>query len=938
MKYLYIKGLLNIICLFGTLFSATAQTVLNGRVLDNFSKEPLIGASILVKGTTSGTVTDVDGQFELDIDQSFPITLIFSYTGYASEELEIVSADAPIVMEMQESAVVTEVVEVRGQRVSDKQKAAPLTVESLDILAIKETPSDNFYDGLGALKGVDLTAASLGFKVINTRGFNSTSPVRTLQLIDGVDNQSPGLNFSLGNFLGSPELDVLKVDLIQGASSSFYGPNAFNGVISMETKNPFLHRGLAVMVKGGERNLFETALRYAESFQNKAGNPFLAFKINAAYLRADDWEAQNFNPVDESRVEADNPGRFDAVNIYGDEYSSLFDFSNPINLQNRFAGLGIFYRKGYQEPDLVDYGTRNLKANTALHWKLNPSKGLEATEAIGAFNYSQGTTVYQGDNRFSLRNIQFYQARLEIRKPGTFFVRAYTTWEDAGDSYDPYFTALQLLERSKDNPDYQNDYSRYWQSNIYPQMIESGYPEGKVVIDPNTGIPTFDFDPDAAQQWLEDNNSQLLDWHTEAADATDQSGFNTGGADFFEPGTARFDSVFREITTALSNETEGGTRFFDRSQLYHVQGEYTFTQTWFDNITVGGNGRWYLPDSRGTVFSDEFEEIRNSEFGMYAGASKTLFGDKLTLSATIRVDKNQNFNWVSTPAASVVWKPAANNYLRFSFSSAVRNPTLSDQYLFLDVGPAILSGNLNGADSLVTLDELDSLFSLNNRELEYFSIDPVQPEKVKTFELGYRTTLFNSLYVDMGYYFNIYDEFLGFILGVETEFSGFALPSNVQVFRFAANAEERVRTQGFNIGLNYYFSQYYSLNGNYSWNKLITEPDDPIVPAFNTPEHKFNVGISGRDIPIRSPRVTLGFNVNYKWIEGFLFEGSPQFTGFIPTYDLLDAQVNVRVQSINTTFKIGASNLLDNRTFQTFGGPEIGRLAYVSITYDWRKN
>src|SRR3954471_12671236 len=114
-----------------------------------------------------------------------------------------------------------------------------------------------------------MTTASLGFTVINTRGFNSTSPVRSLQIIDGVDNQSPGLNFSLGNFLGSSELDVLKVDMIAGASSAYYGPNAFNGVISMVTRSPFIRPGLEVSLKVGERNLKETAVRWAQAFKNK---------------------------------------------------------------------------------------------------------------------------------------------------------------------------------------------------------------------------------------------------------------------------------------------------------------------------------------------------------------------------------------------------------------------------------------------------------------------------------------------------------------------------------------------------------------------------------------------------------------------------------------------------------------------------------------------
>ena len=90
---------------------------------------------------------------------------------------------------------------IKGQRIDDKQKAAPLTVENLDAIAIKETPAISFYNALGNLKAVDLTTASLGFTVINMRGFNSTSPLRSLQIIDVVDNQAPGLNYSLCNFL-----------------------------------------------------------------------------------------------------------------------------------------------------------------------------------------------------------------------------------------------------------------------------------------------------------------------------------------------------------------------------------------------------------------------------------------------------------------------------------------------------------------------------------------------------------------------------------------------------------------------------------------------------------------------------------------------------------------------------------------------------------------
>ena len=79
-----------------------------------------------------------------------------------------------------------------------------------------------------------------------------------------------------------------------------------------------------------------------------------------------------------------------------------------------------------------------------------------------------------------------------------------------------------------------------------------------------------------------------------------------------------------------------------------------------------------------------------------------------------------------------------------------------------------------------------------------------------------------------------------------------------------------------------------------------------------------------------------GFNLTYKWIEGFLFEGSPQFTGTINSYALFDAQVNYRWVEEELTLKIGASNLLDQKVFQVYGGPNVGRLAYISLAYAWR--
>jgi iron complex outermembrane receptor protein len=905
---------------------AAAQTILRGQIRDKQTNETLIGASVLIKGTTIGTTTDLDGRFNLQHNRPYPLILVVSYIGYQQTELEIKSDDKVLNIRVSPDNVLLQSVEVVDSRITEKQRESALTVEAMDVLAIKETPAPSFYQGLGNLKGVDMTTASLGFVVINTRGFNSTSPVRSLQLIDGVDNQSPGLNFSLGNFLGASDLDVLKVDLVVGASSAFFGPNAFNGVINMTTKSPFTHQGLSASMKAGERALFETAMRYAQAYKDKEGNDKYAWKFNLFYLRANDWVADNLDPSSDSRVGIDNPGGYDAVNRYGDEdVSGGNDFNNPFSFRS-YPGLGIFHRTGYEERDLVDYDTRNLKMNAAFHYMMT-----KKVEFIAASNFGTGTTVYQGENRFSLRDILFFQHRLELRKKDDWFIRAYATHEDAGRSYDAVFTAFRLQEAAKSNNDWNRQYSTYWNQLIRPRVYQlPGMPP--------QFSPNYNFNQ--ADSVIRANMDLIRLWHQEARDATDN---NVTGIQqpFFQPGTARFDSAFNAITSRLPSE--GGTMFFDRSALVHLQGEKQFkweeqNATWI----IGGNFRQFRPNSAGSIFSDtlqadsSYRVIRNSEFGLYTGIEKKL-GD-FKLSATTRLDKNENFPYVFSPAASVVYTPNEKHVFRAGISSALRNPTLADQYLYYNVGRAILLGNLSGFDSLVTIESfVDYLDSLNTNRLRYFNVAAIRPEQVRTVELGYRVML-KKLYLDMGYYYSWYTNFIGFNLGLDVNISSFGLPSSVQAYRVAANATSIVTTQGFAIGGNYYVNNKYALNFNYSWNKLnVQEEDDPIIPAFNTPEHKFNLGISGRELITEIGDFTIadwGFNVNYKWIQGFIFEGSPQFTGFIPTYDLVDAQINKNIPEWKLNIKIGASNLLNKKVYQVYGGPRVGRLAYISLNLE----
>lgn len=917
-----------------------AQTTIRGKVTDASNGEPLFGVVVGVKSTGTGTTTDFDGAFILQVD-ALPVTLDIALLGYLSQQVVAGKAELLNVKLSPNEQLIGEVT-VQGDRILEKQKQNPLTVETMDAIAVKESASGSFYESLGTLKGVDMTSASLGFRIINTRGFNSTSPVRTLQLIDGVDNQSPGLNFSLGNFLGACDLDVKRVEIVQGASSAFYGPGAFNGVVNMETKDPWTYQGATVQLRLGERSLVEPQIRFAEAVKNKDGQDVFGYKICAYYLKADDWEAQNYDPIYDSPSIASNPGRYDAVNIYGDEYFPGMDLSDaePWN----YRGIGAFYRTGYREDDVLDYDTKNFKANLSLHYRLRPDQTYESTEIILANNVGTGTTVYQGDNRFRLRDIFFMQNRLEIRQKDNFFVRFYTTREDAGRSYDPYATALRIQDEARSDSDWSKVYLRYWNDSIDSRIDGTGYPG--LVLNPDwNGIDIEDlwlpYDYAGQQAWLSEYNDTLRMWHSMVEQWTNNGnaglvGINPTG--FYAPGSAPFNEAFDRITALKNNEGEGGTRFYDKSSLYHLHAEKQFSFLKLDEWRIGGNARLYTPNSDGTIFSDTAgTRITNFEFGLYTGIEKKMLEDNLILSATIRVDKNRNFDAVVSPAASVVYSPKKNHFARISFSSALRNPTLSDQYLYLNVGPATLSGNLKGRDNLITLESFSDFRSQLNRDtLQYFSINPIRPEQVRTIEVGYRASLTDRLYIDGGYYLSMYSHFIGYRIGLDVEFDTLGFPTDVKAFRYSANSTNKVITQGLSVGINYYLGDHYTLNGNYSWNQLVkTDENDPIIPAFNTPEHKFNVGVSGRGFkPFSERGDEIGFSANYKWIQGFIFEGSPQFTGFVPAYDLVDAQVNYLIAKVHTTFKLGCSNLLNNCAFQTYGGPVIGRLGYLTITYE----
>src|SRR3990172_11920676 len=201
-------------------------TVLKGTILDSETNEPVIGASIAVKGKLAGTTTDSGGGFTLTTSEELPLTLVISSIGFQKHEIEVTDDSKALFVGLNQKSELMDEVVISASRVEENILQSPVSIEKMDAKAIRETPSFTFYEGLQNVKALEMVTSGLTYKQINTRGFNDTGNARFLQLVDGVDNQTPGLSFAVGNLFGSSDLDMESAELIPGSASALYGPVA----------------------------------------------------------------------------------------------------------------------------------------------------------------------------------------------------------------------------------------------------------------------------------------------------------------------------------------------------------------------------------------------------------------------------------------------------------------------------------------------------------------------------------------------------------------------------------------------------------------------------------------------------------------------------------------------------------------------------------------
>lgn len=902
-KHLTIVTTLFFLLLSGT--TLTAQNIIRG-VVTTQDNEPLIAANVTLIGSPQGTITDFDGAFSLETKQEYPLTIEVSYLGMDTRRIVVLANGEFLEVKLEDKYSYYNPIVVSASKVEEKIMEAPVTIEVLDLKRLQGNPSLSAYDALDHIKGVQSNRGGLTFNSINTRGFADMQNWRFVQLIDGMNANSPGLNYPIGGNSGPADIDIASIELVPGANSALYGANAFNGILLIKTKDPFANAGLSAYVKsgvtvqdaGGTNPLFDVGARFAKAYNDK-----FAFKLNFGILSVTDWTANDESyyisnqrvPFAEDLLKLPrNAPNFDAVNVYGDEIGVpivLAPDTEPVTIN----------RTGIKESDLLNYKSQVYKYDASFYYRLTDN-----TTASYSFRQIIVDAVLRHTTIYPFRNVGQLYHRFNVKNKN-WELQAYYSKENASGTYLASAAAGFIEQARKSNEAWGADYGAAFRGEI--GEVKAG-------------------DHDAARAYAD--------------------------RDLPAPDSDTFAGL-REMTINNSNLLTGGSQLVDNTNLFNVTGNYYF-ESLKDvvDLNVGGNINRYSLDSDGALFNDGVlgfgAPIPVNEYGGFLQVGKKIAADRIKVQGSIRADKHQDFDFRLSPRASAVFTldDKKKQFARFSIQSAFRNPASQEGFINLDVGTAILLGGIennimnssfqradgmtfSGQDVYESLITLESYFNF----LETGSTDPtllqaadipfLEQEKNTTWEIGYKGLINNKLFIDLNFYRAEYED----LIVRRNSLS----PLTGRVYAIYTNIPDKVTSNGFGASLEYFFNKNIRARATYNLTNFDAEeaventPD--FIPSFNTPKHRINLSLSSSKLG----KTDLGFDLKYRYWNEYVWE-SPFGQSPIEANGVLDAALSYKLNDLKSVVKLGVNNLLNKEYTTVYGGPQIGSIYYVSWTYD----
>jgi len=972
--------------------AALAQNVtISGTVRNSTTKESAPSVSVAVKGTNQGTYTNDRGEFKLTVPK-LPVTLVLSSIGFDSTEVSVTAPSENLTVEMVPSLTISmgQVVVYGGTRTALKYMESPVSSEYMTATTIRSVPTPIYYDAVRNLKGVDLTTSSLTFNTPSTRGFNGSGNLRFNQLIDGIDNQAPGLNFAVGSIVGPTSLDVDNMELLQGASSALYGSGGMNGTLLITSKSPFKYQGLSYEIKQGmmhvdgrERPIspyYDWSLRWARKVGER-----LAFKISSQLVYANDWQAQDYRNLLRNNVFSEVKGgdrvfdpNYNGVNVYGDEVSAnLFQFGQAYSATIQTNGLSSAFANtfsGGATSNIVTY-TNNVLGNNPTNAQLgtyftNLNTFLNSAGIMAVTTAQQRADYLSAIQGFVPINLGFNNSTIPNQSVSrTGYEEKYVV------DYNAYSLKLNGAVHYKITNNTEASLVAYWGTGttVYTgadRYAIKNFKMGQYKLEfkgrnwflrgytiQENGGDSYTATTAAIfinRAWKSDAN-----WLTTYAATYSEARRTLGYSDIqahaaaraaadvgrFLPGTMQYSTAFQNAKHTTIGK--GGAKFDDQTDMYHLEGQLNLTEyVKFAETLVGASYRLFSLNSHGSIFADTAGLIKISEIGAYVQLQRWLFNETLKLTLSGRYDKNENFDGRFTPRATALIKVARDNHIRLSYQQAYRFPSTQDQFINLLTGGAnqligmgqkfrsYYQFDTKPAKTAESIVAYRSTF--NPAVLVNATFPDLKPETVNSYEIGYRGLLTKKFLFDAYLYYSQYKDFIARVAvgrgqsassNPVTELTELASPFTTTNYSFVLNSTTAVHAIGWGISADYEFAKACHLAVNVSGDRLNGVPAGYFT-QFNTPKVRYNIGLSNDKVTRYS-----GFNIVWRWQDEVFWEGTFA-TGTIPSYGTLDAQWTWKLKDSKNQFRVGASNLLNKYYKSAFGNPDVGGLYYISFGHN----
>lgn len=354
-KY-FLHKLLTLCIVFGVSQITFAQFQVTGIVKDATNAEALIGASVLVKGTTTGAVTDVDGNFTLNV-KSGSETLVISYTGYQSKEININQQHTLDITLIQDSKVLSDVVVVGYGTV----KKSDLTgaVGSVKSKELSQIPTSSVEQALqGRVAGVQVTPISGepgAGAILRIRGVGTLNNASPIYVVDGI---------ILDDIRGFNMNDIESIEVLKDASATaIYGSRGANGVVMITTKKGSTDGKVNMSFSSyyGVQNVIRkidmlNASEFAQMYNEQAGNTKV-FPNPSALGEGTDWQDVIFQTAPMKNLQ---------VSATGGSAKSTFNIGAGYFKQN-----GIIIGSDYEQMNLRFNAAYNLNKALKVGHNLN---------------------------------------------------------------------------------------------------------------------------------------------------------------------------------------------------------------------------------------------------------------------------------------------------------------------------------------------------------------------------------------------------------------------------------------------------------------------------------------------------------------------------------------------------------------------------------------